>query len=156
MRTAVDSLEPFLSSGGFVAALPLCLPAPPPAITQVSSVPLCVLAFASAVQGLSPAELRAAGGDTLAAKTLPPAIEHLLLGCKLAFAVLFYAVRVVGFLGYSYEFWRGLLLERWRDKATKPHVALVFLVSNALLVGLQLYWAGLMAQAVADIVAGDP
>lgn len=121
----------------------------------MSSVPLCVLAFASAVQGMSPSELRAAGGDALAAKTLPPAIEHMLLGCKVAFALLFYAIRVVGFLGYSYEFWRGLLV-RWRDKATKPHVAAVFLVSNALLIGLQLYWAGLMAQAVADLAAGGP
>ena len=83
----------------------------------------------------------------------PASVEQFLLLCRVAFALLFYAIRVVGFLKHSYDFWCGLLFERWHDKATKLHVALVFLVSNALLVALQLYWAALIAKAAAVLAA---
>lgn len=102
---------------------------------------------------MSPAELREAGSSVSNVNALPSSVEPFLLLCRVAFALLFYAIRVVGFLRHSFDFWRGLLFQRWHDKATKVHVALVFLVSNALLVALQLYWAALIAKAAADLVA---
>ena len=78
--------------------------------------------------------------------------------CRVAFGIVFLAVRVVGWIPVSIHFWRDCLglFEDGADLHTMPlWVPGFWLATHAALSCLQLYWASLIVRAVWAMATGD-
>merc|ERR1712157_148289 len=78
--------------------------------------------------------------------------------CRVVFAVVFYCVRVIGWVPVSINFWRDCLSLLEADAAmhTMPKFVPVFwLATHAGLTCLQAWWGFLILKAVYAMITGD-
>lgn len=78
--------------------------------------------------------------------------------CRVAFAIVFFAVRVIGWYPVSVMFWKDCLplLEPGAHLHTMPTwVPRFWLAVHAGLSGLQLWWASLILKAFYAMLVGD-